>query len=140
MKTATSNGSVPSLSMFTPTLSPTLTNSHSEAKSSTTPNQTLAQLKAVKDEIAHLLKIEGDLKQDLENHFKNNGIGSQFTSNGVMAVRTRREGKWAYSEFTQQFILAKKEEILTQMELEEQDGIARRNEPSFSWMIREAKK
>jgi hypothetical protein len=107
---------------------------------STTPEETLAQLKAVKDEIAHLLKIEGDLKQDLEDHFKSNGIGSQFTSNGVMAIRTRREGKWAYSEFTQQFILAKKEEIVTQMELEQQDGIARRNEPSFSWAIREEKK
>ena len=106
----TLNGSVPSLSMFTPTPSPTVTNSRSEMPS-TTPEQTLAQLKAVKDEIAHLLKVEGGLKQEMEKHFTQNNIRGKFVSNGIMAVRQRREGKWAYSEFTQQFILDKKRQV-----------------------------
>ena len=135
----TLNGSVPSLSMFTPTPSPTVTNSRSEMPS-TTPEQTLAQLKAVKDEIAHLLKVEGGLKQEMEKHFAQNNIRGKFVSNGIMAVRQRREGKWAYSEFTQQFILDKKRQVEDQMAMEREDGIARQNEPTFYWAIREEKK
>jgi len=135
----TLNGSVPSLSMFTPTPSPTVTNSRSEMPS-TTPEQTLAQLKAVKDEIAHLLKVEGGLKQEMEKHFTQNNIRGKFVSNGIMAVRQRREGKWAYSEFTQQFILDKKRQVEDQMAMEREDGIARQNEPTFYWAIREEKK
>tara|TARA_R100000458_G_scaffold56241_1_gene60944 strand:- start:33 stop:461 length:429 start_codon:yes stop_codon:yes gene_type:complete len=139
MKIAASNGSVPSLSMFTPTPSPTVTNSRYNPMPSTTPEQTLAQLKAVKDEIAHLLKIEGGLKQEMENHFAHNKIRGKFVSQGVMAVRQRREGKWAYSEFTQQFILDKKRQVEDQMAMEREDGIARQNEPTFYWAIREEK-
>lgn len=125
--------------MFTPTQSPTVTSSLSEM-SSTTPEQTLAQLKAVKDEIAQLLKVEGGLKQEMENHFSHNAIRGKFVSSGIMAVRQRREGKWAYSEFTQQFILDKKRQVEDQMAMEREDGIARQNEPTFYWAIREEKR
>ena len=139
MKTAMSNGNenfsnTVSLNRFR-----TVTNSPSKSMPSTTPEQTLAQLKAVKDEIAHLMKVEGGLKQELENHFKNNNVGYKFISNGVMAVRTRKEGKWAYSEFTAQFILDKKKQIEEQMAMEREDGVARQNEPTFYWSIRNEK-
>ena len=139
MKTVISNGSVPSLSMFTPTQSPTVTNSRYNPMPSTTPEQTLAQLKAVKDEIAHLLKIEGGLKQEMENHYAKNSINGRFNSQGVMAIRQRKEGKWLYSEFTQQFILDKKRQIEDQMAMEREDGIARQNEPTFYWSVRNEK-
>ena len=106
---------------------------------STTPEQTLAQLKAVKDEIAHLLKIEGGLKQEMENHYAKNSINGRFNSQGVMAIRQRKEGKWLYSEFTQQFILDKKRQIEDQMAMEREDGIARQNEPTFYWSVRNEK-
>ena len=108
--------------------------------SKTTPEQTLAKLKAVKDEIAHLLKVEGSLKQEMEKHYSENTINGNFIANGISAVRCCKDGKWAYSEFTQQFILDKKRQIEDQMEVERQDGIARQNEPTFYWTIREAKK
>jgi hypothetical protein len=140
MKLVISNGNAHGSNMFTSTQSPTVTNSRFNPMPSTTPEQTLAQLKAVKDEIAHLLKIEGGLKQEMEQHFAENSIRGKFVSNGVMAVRQRRDGKWAYSEFTQQFILDKKRQIEDQMAMEREDGIARQNEPSFYWAVREERK
>ena len=105
----------------------------------TTPEQTVSQLKAVKDEIARLLKVEAGLKQEMEHHYSQNSINGRFIANGISAVRCCKEGKWAYSEFTAQFILDKKRQIEEQMEMERQDGIARQNDPTFYWMIREAK-
>jgi len=139
MKTAMSNGNenfsnTVSLNQFR-----TVTNSPSKSMPSTTPEQTLAQLKAVKDEIAHLLAIEAGLKQEMERHFEHNSINGKFVSNGVMAIRTRKEGKWAYSEFTAQFILDKKKQIEEQMAMEREDGLARQNEPTFYWSIRNEK-
>jgi hypothetical protein len=105
----------------------------------TTPEQTVAQLKATKDQIARLLKVEAGLKQEMENHYAQNSIRGRFVAKGISAVRCCKEGKWAYSEYTTRFILTKKEEIEEQMKMEREDGTAIQNEATFYWMIRESK-
>ena len=106
----------------------------------TTAEQTLAQLKAIKDEISHLLLQETELKTELEKQFTKNLISQKFISNGVMATRKRKEGKWAYSEFTHKFIADKKKEIELQMKSETENGIAKQNPPTYYWAIMEEKK
>ena len=140
MKIATSNGNVPSLSMFTPPQSPTVTNSHSDENHLNTPERILAELHKTKKKIKDLEAFEAVLKGELETHYERNNIRGKFTSNGVMAVRQKREGKWVYSEFTELFEAKHKKEIEDQKAMEREDGVARQNEGSFAWAIREEKK
>ncbi len=140
MKTVTSNGNEPSSNMFTSTPSPTVTNFHSDFMHLNSPDRILEELKKIKKEITRLTSLESGLKQELENHFEQKNINSKYEAHGVMAVRQRREGRWSYSEFTQQFVLDRKQQIETQMAKDREDGTAAQGEPIFYWTIREEKK
>jgi len=117
----------------------TVINSHSEEKFLNPPERILSELHKINSEVKRLESLKAGLKQELEDHYEQNHINGKFVSDGVMAIRQRREGKWEYTDATEAFETKAKEEIESRKAEEREDGIARQNEPSFSWAIRAEK-
>ena len=117
----------------------TVINSHSEEKFLNPPERILSELHKINSEVKRLESLKAGLKQELENHFEQKHINGKFVSDGVMAIRQRREGKWEYTEATETFETQSKQEIEARKAEEREDGIARQAEPSFSWAIRAEK-
>ena len=117
----------------------TVINSRSEEMFLNPPERILSELHKINSEVKRLESLKAGLKQELENHFELNHINGKFISNGVMAIRQRREGKWSYTEATEKFEAQMKQEIEGRKAEEREDGIARQQEPSFSWAIRAEK-
>jgi hypothetical protein len=117
----------------------TVINSHSEEMFLNPPERILSEIDKIKREKKRLDSMEVGLKQELENHYQQNHINGKFISDGVMAIRQRREGKWEYTEATETLEAQMKQEIEGRKAEEREDGIARQNEPSFSWAIRAEK-
>ena len=117
----------------------TVINSHSEEMFLNPPERILSEIDKIKREKKRLDSMEVGLKQELENHYEQNHINGKFISDGVMAIRQRREGRWEYSEATETFETQSKQEIEARKAEEREDGIARQAEPSFSWAIRREK-
>jgi hypothetical protein len=117
----------------------TVINSHFEEMFLNPPERILSEIDKIKREKKRLDSMEAGLKQELENHYQQNHINGKFISDGVMAIRQRREGKWEYTEATETLEAQMKQEIEGRKAEEREDGIARQNEPSFSWAIRAEK-
>ncbi len=117
----------------------TVINSHSKEMFLNPPERILSELHKINSEVKRLESLKAGLKQELENHFELNHINGKFISDGVMAIRQRREGKWEYTEATETLEAQMKQEIEGRKAEEREDGIARQNEPSFSWAIRAEK-
>jgi hypothetical protein len=117
----------------------TVINSHSEEMFLNPPERILSELHKINSEVKRLESLKAGLKQELENHFELNHINGRFKSDGIMAIRQRREGKWNYTEATEMLEAQMKEEMEGRKAVEREDGIARQDEPSFSWAIRAEK-
>ena len=117
----------------------TVINSHSEEMFLNPPERILSELHKINSEVKRLESLKAGLKQELENHFEQNHINGKFVSDGVMAIRQRREGKWNYTEATETLEAQMKIDLEGRKAEEREDGIARQNEPSFSWAIRAEK-
>ena len=117
----------------------TVINSHSDEKFLNPPERILSEIDKIKREKKRLDSMEVGLKQELENHYEQNHINGKFVSDGVMAIRQRREGKWNYTEATETLEAQMKIDLEGRKAEEREDGIARQNEPSFSWAIRAEK-
>ena len=104
-----------------------------------TPDRILLELSKVKARIKGDQMLEAGLKQELENHFENKTINGKYSANGLTAIRAKREGKWKYSEFTDQYALKLKKDLEEKMAREREDGIAKQKDPTYYWTVRAEK-
>ena len=104
------------------------------------PKKIVAELKKIKEQQTYLLAVENQLKLELETHFKQQNIEDKFISEGMVVSRVSKEGKWIYSESTEQYAAKLKRDLELRMENEQQEGTATQKPPSSHWKIMKVKK
>tara|TARA_B100000965_G_C19375622_1_gene662327 strand:- start:74 stop:421 length:348 start_codon:yes stop_codon:yes gene_type:complete len=104
------------------------------------PEKIVSELKKIKDQQAYLLAVENQLKLELESHFENQTINGKFISQGMVVSRAKREGKFVYSEFTEQYAAKLKRDLELRMANEREEGLAKQKPPTYYWTVRTVKK
>ena len=100
------------------------------------PEQLLRQLK-----VLQLQKKEIDMqitekKMVLEKYYMDSIIMSNFSIDGVKAIRKRKPEKWEYSDTTNRFRKDMINAIEDKEQQEREEGIATKVEPGFTLSIR----
>ena len=104
------------------------------------PQKIVAELKKIKEQQTYLLAVENQLKNELETHFEQQNIEDKFISQGMVVSRAKKQGKWVYSEFTEQYATKLKKDLEARMANEREEGIATQKPPTSYWTIRKVKK
>ena len=104
------------------------------------PKKIVAELKKIKEQQAYLLAVENQLKLELETHFEQQNIEDKFISQGMIISRAKREGKFVYSEFTEQYAAKLKRDLELRMANEREEGTAKQKPPTYYWIVRTVKK
>ena len=104
------------------------------------PEKIVSELKKIKEQQTYLLAVENQLKNDLETHFEQQNIEDKFISQGMVVGRANNQGKWVYSEFTEQYATKLKKDLEARMASEREEGIATQKPPTHFWTVRKVKK
>ena len=104
------------------------------------PKKIVAELKKIKEQQTYLLAVENQLKLELETHFEQQNIEDKFISQGMIISRAKKQGKWGYSEFTEQYAAKLNKDLEAMMANEREEGIATQKPPTSYWTIRKVKK
>ena len=104
------------------------------------PKKIVAELKKIKEQQTYLLAVENQLKLELETHFEQQNIEDKFISEGMVVSRAKKQGKWIYSEFTEQYATKLNKDLEARMASEREEGIATQKPPTSYWTIRKVKK
>jgi len=104
------------------------------------PEKIVSELKKIKDQQAYLLAVENQLKLELESHFEQQTIKEKFISDGMVVSRAKKEGKFVYSEFTEQYAAKLKRDLELRMSNEREEGLATQKPPTHYWIVRKVKK
>ena len=104
------------------------------------PQKIVAELKKIKEQQTYLLAVENQLKNDLETHFEQQNIEDKFISQGMVVSRAKKQGKWVYSDFTEQYAAKLNKDLEARMASEREEGIATQKPPTSYWTIRKVKK
>ena len=104
------------------------------------PKKIVAELKKIKEQQTYLLAVENQLKLELETHFEQQNIEDKFISQGMVVSRAKKQGKWVYSEFTEQYATKLNKDLEARMASEREEGIATQKPPTHFWTVRKVKK
>ena len=104
------------------------------------PKKIVSELKRIKEQQAYLFAFETQLKLELERHFEQQNIEDKFISQGMIISRSKKQGKWIYSEFTEQYAAKLKHDLELRMANEREEGIATQKPPTHYWTVRTVKK
>ena len=104
------------------------------------PQKIVAELKKIKEQQTYLKALEDQLKNELETHFEQQNIEDKFISQGMVVSRAKKQGKWVYSEFTEQYAAKLNKDLKARMANEREEGIATQKPPTSYWTIRKVKK
>ena len=104
------------------------------------PEKIASELKKIKEKQAYLLAVENQLKLELESHFEQQNIEDKFISQGMIISRAKKQGKWVYSEFTEQYAAKLNKDLEARMASEREEGTATQKPPSYYWTVRTVKK
>ena len=86
-------------------------------------------------EIKKLNNLIAGLKAELDAHLAQGQCTDKLIVDGLIATRVKKEGKWIYSDFTNQLANKYTEELQLQMAMEREGGTATQNEPTFYWRV-----
>ena len=104
------------------------------------PEKIVSELKKIKEQQTYLQAVEDQLKNELETHFEQQNIEDKFISQGMIIRRAKKQGKWVYSEFTEQYATKLNKDLEARMASEREEGIATQKPPTSYWTIRKVKK
>ena len=104
------------------------------------PQKIVAELKKIKEQQTYLKALEDQLKNELETHFEQQNIEDKFISQGMVVSRAKKQGKWVYSEFTEQYAAKLNKDLEARMANEREEGTAKQKPPTSYWTIRKVKK
>ena len=104
------------------------------------PKKIVSELKKIKEQQTYLKALEDQLKNELETHFEQQNIEDKFISQGMVVSRAKKQGKWVYSEFTEQYAAKLNKDLKARMANEREEGTAKQKPPTHYWTIRKVKK
>tara|TARA_Y100000593_G_scaffold58820_1_gene109196 strand:+ start:478 stop:822 length:345 start_codon:yes stop_codon:yes gene_type:complete len=90
-------------------------------------------------EVKQLNNLITGLKAELDAHLAQGQCTDKLLVDGLIATRVKKEGKWNYSEFTNQLAKKYTEDLQIQMASEREEGTATQNEPTFYWRVAKAR-
>ena len=102
----------------------------------TQPEQLLRQLKTLQLQKKEIDMQITEKKMVLEKYYMDSIIMSNFSIDGVKAIRKRKPEKWEYSDTTNRFRKDMINAIEDKEQQEREEGIATKVETGFTWSIR----
>jgi len=90
-------------------------------------------------EVKQLNNFISGLKAELDAHLIQGKCTDKLLVEGLIATRVKKEGKWNYSEFTNQLAKKYTEDLQLKMAMEREEGTAIQNEPLFYWRVAKAR-
>ena len=100
------------------------------------PEQLLTELKHWQSKKKECQEQIDARKVILENFYNDGFILNKFEINGIQAIRKRNPEKWDYSIELTKYKKEIKDEIEEKEQFEREEGIAKKQDTSYSWSIR----
>ena len=100
------------------------------------PEQLLKELKDWQNKKKECQNQIDARKVILENYFDDGFILNKFEIDGIQAIRKRNPEKWDYSAQLTKYKKEIKDEIEEKEQYEREEGIAKKQDTSYSWSIR----